>query len=170
MSEEPKKRSRFDQTEPKRSRFDRRSRSPSERKPAEGRRSRSPVAKPKSVDASAAAAAAAARINATLQARLAEAPPSQSSSTVVRVQKRSNDVAEVTSQIYTQGGDYIKDIEINDLRNRYLLTKGSTQKMVIITPSAATNQSLPCLAECLPTCQTQSSTNAAAHTSSICIC
>lgn len=27
-------------------------------------------------------------------------------------------------------GDYIKDIEVNDLRNRYLLTKGSTQKTV----------------------------------------
>jgi hypothetical protein len=27
-------------------------------------------------------------------------------------------------------GDYIKDIEVNDLRNRYTLTKGSTQKMV----------------------------------------
>lgn len=25
----------------------------------------------------------------------------------------------------------MKDIEINDLRNRYTLTKGSTQKMVI---------------------------------------
>ncbi len=27
-------------------------------------------------------------------------------------------------------GDFIKDIEINDLRNRYVLTKGSTQKQV----------------------------------------
>lgn len=32
--------------------------------------------------------------------------------------------------MYTQDGDYIKDIEINDLRNKYLLTKGATQKMV----------------------------------------
>lgn len=33
-------------------------------------------------------------------------------------------------EIYQQDGDYIKDIEVNDLRNRYTLTKGSTQKMV----------------------------------------
>jgi len=36
----------------------------------------------------------------------------------------------VNDEIYTQDGDYIKDVEINDLRNRYTLTKGSTQKMV----------------------------------------
>lgn len=34
--------------------------------------------------------------------------------------------------MYIADGDYIKDIEVNDLRNRYTLTKGSTQKMVII--------------------------------------
>lgn len=33
-------------------------------------------------------------------------------------------------EIYIADGDYIKDIEVNDLRNRYLLTKGATQKMV----------------------------------------
>lgn len=33
-------------------------------------------------------------------------------------------------EVYVADGDYIKDIEINDLRNRYTLTKGSTQKMV----------------------------------------
>lgn len=33
-------------------------------------------------------------------------------------------------EIYIADGDYIKDIEVNDLRNRYTLTKGSTQKMV----------------------------------------
>lgn len=27
-------------------------------------------------------------------------------------------------------GDFVKDIDINDLRNRYTLTKGDTQKMV----------------------------------------
>lgn len=32
--------------------------------------------------------------------------------------------------VYIADGDYIKDIEVNDLRNRYTLTKGSTQKMV----------------------------------------
>jgi len=36
----------------------------------------------------------------------------------------------LNDEVYTQDGDYIKDIEINDLRNRYTLTKGSTQKMV----------------------------------------
>lgn len=35
--------------------------------------------------------------------------------------------------MYTSDGDYIQDIEVNDLRNRYLLTKGSTQKMVNTT-------------------------------------
>ena len=32
--------------------------------------------------------------------------------------------------MYVADGDYIQDIEVNDLRNRYLLTKGATQKMV----------------------------------------
>lgn len=32
--------------------------------------------------------------------------------------------------MYVADGDYIQDIEVNDLRNRYLLTKGSTQEMV----------------------------------------
>lgn len=78
MSEEPRKRSRFDQTEadPRRSRFDRRSRSPSNRD-SEARRSRSPLAPPHSgspastehKDPAAAAAAAAAKINAQIQAR-----------------------------------------------------------------------------------------------------
>jgi len=36
----------------------------------------------------------------------------------------------VISEVYTQDGDFIKDIEVNDLRNRYTLTKGATQKMV----------------------------------------
>ncbi|KAF2742422.1 hypothetical protein M011DRAFT_412710 [Sporormia fimetaria CBS 119925] len=33
-------------------------------------------------------------------------------------------------EVYQQDGDYIQDIEINDLRNRYTLTKGGTQKKV----------------------------------------
>jgi hypothetical protein len=39
--------------------------------------------------------------------------------------------------MYIADGDYIKDIEVNDLRNRYTLTKGSTQKMVniLVTPT-----------------------------------
>ncbi len=32
--------------------------------------------------------------------------------------------------MYIADGDYIRDIEVNDLRNRYTLTKGSTQKTV----------------------------------------
>lgn len=77
MSDEPRKRSRFDQTEadPRRSRFDRRSRSPSNRDD-EPRRSRSPVVhsteSPSTAerrDPAAAAAAAAAKINAQIQAR-----------------------------------------------------------------------------------------------------
>lgn len=39
--------------------------------------------------------------------------------------------APVVSETYQQDGDFIKDIEINDLRNRYTLTKGPTQKRVI---------------------------------------
>lgn len=38
----------------------------------------------------------------------------------------------LNAEIYVADGDYIKDIEINDLRNRYTLTKGSTQQLVII--------------------------------------
>lgn len=38
----------------------------------------------------------------------------------------------LNGDIYIADGDYIKDIEVNDLRNRYTLTKGSTQKMVNI--------------------------------------
>lgn len=77
MSDEPRKRSRFDQTEadPRRSRFDRRSRSPSNRD-SELRRSRSPVVRSTESsstadkrDPAAAAAAAAAKINAQIQAR-----------------------------------------------------------------------------------------------------
>ncbi len=81
MSDEPRKRSRFDQTEPepKRvSRFDRRSRSPLGPK-SDSRRSRSPIARQtasplsteekKKLDPAAAAAAAAARINAQIQAK-----------------------------------------------------------------------------------------------------
>jgi hypothetical protein len=76
MADEPRKRSRFDQTEPepRRSRFDRRSRSPPARKP-DRPRSRSPVPRDsntpveKKKDPAAAAAEAAARINAQLQAR-----------------------------------------------------------------------------------------------------
>ncbi|KIW51553.1 hypothetical protein PV05_10263 [Exophiala xenobiotica] len=152
MSEEaPRKRSRFDQTEPeprKPSRFDRRSRSPSARH-TESRRSRSPLdkdrpspAREKSgtpLDPAAAAAAAAAKINAELQARKGiqhvDVPPIRSSSTPTPAPKPTTpssgqSTSKVDGEIYVADGDYIKDVEINDLRNRYTLTKGSTQKMI----------------------------------------
>jgi hypothetical protein len=41
-----------------------------------------------------------------------------------------NSASLVNGEMYIADGDYIRDIEVNDLRNRYTLTKGSTQKMV----------------------------------------
>ena len=76
MSDERRKRSRFDQTEPeplRKSRFDRRSRSPTREGQDSSHRSRSPVqesAKPDDTkDPAAIAAAAAARINEALKAK-----------------------------------------------------------------------------------------------------
>lgn len=96
MSDEPRKRSRFDQTEPepkRASRFDRRSRSPSNRD-SESRRSRSPIARGSGTpdaakkDPTAAAAAAAAKINASLQAKKGiqhvDVPPVRSVSRIHR--------------------------------------------------------------------------------------
>lgn len=168
MAEEPRKRSRFDQTDsepPRRSRFDRRSRSPSNRD-SEARRSRSPIRNSGSPavteikDPAAAAAAAAAKINAQIQARKGvqhvDVPPIRSvqmpplpsfpentkparpaladllsSKTDSPSGAQSPDANGLNKEIYTQDGDYIRDVEVNDLRNRYTLTKGSTQKMVI---------------------------------------
>ncbi|KAK4154132.1 putative kh domain-protein [Chaetomidium leptoderma] len=140
------KRSRFDQTEPepRRSRFDRRSRSPPARKPDAGRdRERSPLARSRDtpadsksppVDAAAAVAAAAARINAQLQARKGiqhvDVPPVRSSSVTSIGAAPGPGADTVNGEMYISDGDYIKDIEVNDLRNRYLITKGSTQKMI----------------------------------------
>jgi len=173
MSDEPRKRSRFDQAEPdppRRSKFDRRSRSPPQGDSERATRSRSPVAKsvegsgPKR-DAAAAAAEAAARINAQLSQKKApqhvDVPPIRAvrpghtlfcpgkkavlgrfadislqtnSPSVVPGSAKSpsagGDSGTLNVEIYQQDGDYIKDIEVNDLRNRYTLTKGSTQKMV----------------------------------------
>ncbi|KAI1745481.1 hypothetical protein F4680DRAFT_402335 [Xylaria scruposa] len=141
------KRSRFDQTEPepRRSRFDRRSRSPPARKP-DSTRDRSPLnrgadsatpeAKKNPVDAAAAAAAAAAKINAQLQARKGiqhvDVPPirSSSSNSAGAGDAGAGKTGNINGEVYVSDGDYIKDIEVNDLRNRYLLTKGSTQKMI----------------------------------------
>ncbi|KAL1842987.1 hypothetical protein VTJ49DRAFT_3464 [Mycothermus thermophilus] len=142
------KRSRFDQTEPepRRSRFDRRSRSPPARKPDSDRdRERSPLSRPRDtpadsksppVDPAAAAAAAAARINAQIQARKGiqhvDVPPMRSSSVATSggSTPRPNPGSTINGEMYISDGDYIKDIEVNDLRNRYLLTKGATQKMI----------------------------------------
>ncbi|KAL1302621.1 hypothetical protein AAFC00_002992 [Neodothiora populina] len=143
MSEEPRKRSRFDQTDPeppRRSRFDRRSRSPSNRE-SETRRSRSPIARNsgspatnESKDPAAAAAAAAARINAQIQARKGvqhvDVPPIRSTESPGGAKSPSAGPTPLNQDIYTQDGDYIRDVEVNDLRNRYTLTKGSTQKMI----------------------------------------
>lgn len=95
MSEEPRKRSRFDQTEPdppRKSRFDRRSRSPPRKDNEDAPRNRSPLSIAKGVesgdaggdkkDPAAAAAAAAARINAQLNQKKGvqhvDVPPIQS--------------------------------------------------------------------------------------------
>ncbi|KAH1411315.1 hypothetical protein KXV89_007799 [Aspergillus fumigatus] len=145
------KRSRFDQTEPeprRASRFDRRSRSPSSRQP-ESTRTRSPLSrepfspgaddsrKSGSVDPAAAAAAAAAKINAQLQAKKGiqhvDVPPIRSTASPApnaASPSSASDTKKLNTEIYVADGDYIKDIEINDLRNRYTLTKGSTQKMI----------------------------------------
>ncbi|KAK3076536.1 hypothetical protein LTS18_012746, partial [Coniosporium uncinatum] len=148
MSDEPRKRSRFDQTEPeprRASRFDRRSRSPSNRV-SEDKRERSPITRgsgsPVSSsdkkDPAAAAAAAAARINAQISARKGiqhvDVPPIRATSTPTTPAAHKSPGAaspggNVNGDIYTQDGDFIKDIEVNDLRNRYTLTKGATQKM-----------------------------------------
>jgi hypothetical protein len=48
------------------------------------------------------------------------------------VTKKAVAAPSITTEIYTVDGDFIKDIEINDLRNRYTLTKGAVQKEVII--------------------------------------
>ncbi|KAB8199186.1 hypothetical protein BDV34DRAFT_207387 [Aspergillus parasiticus] len=145
------KRSRFDQTEPeprRASRFDRRSRSPSSRQ-SEATRTRSPLSRePRSpsadpakksggADPAAAAAAAAAKINAQLQAKKGiqhvDVPPirSATSPAPAAASPSAGDAStKLNTDIYVADGDYIKDIEINDLRNRYTLTKGSTQKMI----------------------------------------
>ncbi|KAH3207668.1 hypothetical protein KXW55_005381 [Aspergillus fumigatus] len=137
------KRSRFDQTEPeprRASRFDRRSRSPS-RQP-ESTRTRSPLSrepfspgaddsrKSGSVDPAAAAAAAAAKINAQLQAKKGiqhvDVPPIRSTASPApnaASPSSASDTKKFNTEIYVADGDYIKDIEINDLRNRYTLTK-----------------------------------------------
>ncbi|KOS23224.1 Uncharacterized protein ESCO_003586 [Escovopsis weberi] len=139
------KRSRFDQTEPepkRASRFDRRSRSPPARR--DEARERSPLPKENfadtkrsPIDAAAAASAAAAKINAQLQARKGiqhvDVPPiksADSSAAKGSASDKPGDDHPIRNEMYVADGDFIQDIEVNDLRNRYLLTKGSTQEMI----------------------------------------
>ena len=86
-------------------------------------------------------AAAAARINAQIQAKKGiqhvDVPPIRSTlspsggkSASPAASGAGNSASTVNGEMYIADGDYIKDIEVNDLRNRYTLTKGSTQKMV----------------------------------------
>ncbi|KEZ44743.1 hypothetical protein SAPIO_CDS2838 [Scedosporium apiospermum] len=136
------KRSRFDQTEPeprRPSRFDRRSRSPPSKR-SDAPRERSPISRPDGdtkrpgVDPAAAAAAAAAKINAQLQAKKgihhADVPsiksPSDSDSTPAPPLGKTKEGGVIGGDMYVSDGDYIKDIEINDLRNKYVITRSAT--------------------------------------------
>jgi len=60
----------------------------------------------------------------------AAAPPPPSISVVVKKDERGP-----LGDVYQQDGDWMKDIEINNLRNRYLLTKAATQQQVIYPTS-----------------------------------
>jgi hypothetical protein len=59
----------------------------------------------------------------------APAPPPPSIGVIVKKDERGP-----LGDVYQQDGDWMKDIEINNLRNRYLLTKGSTQQQVPQSP------------------------------------
>jgi hypothetical protein len=87
-------------------------------------------------DAAARAAAAAARINAQLQSKKGiqhvDVPPIRSGSAG---DVNSPSLPKEGDSVYEKDGDFIKDIEVNDLRNRYTLTKGSVQKTVNIIHS-----------------------------------
>ncbi|OLL25217.1 hypothetical protein NEOLI_002233 [Neolecta irregularis DAH-3] len=88
------------------------------------------------------AAAAAAKINALLKAKkdfpkpavpvrkacIPPPPPQPKSPTIPGLE-----------DMYRENDDFIKDIEINDLRNRYVLTKGSTQKQIKDDTGAGTH-------------------------------
>ncbi|CAO2658767.1 Nn.00g064900.m01.CDS01 [Neocucurbitaria sp. VM-36] len=156
-SDEPERptRSRFDTDRRSRSPSRRESESHRARSPIAREASDSPAtAGAVKNKAAAAAAAAAARINAQIQAKKGiqhvDVPPIRSVGSptpaccylspfaytakvptppVVK-SPSSNSAAQLNSETYQQDGDYIKDIEINDLRNRYTLTKGAVQKRI----------------------------------------
>lgn len=83
-------------------------------------------------------AAAAARINAQLQAKKGiqhvDVPPikspESSGSTPAPALGKSKEGGTINGEMYVVDGDYIKDIEVNDLHNRYLLTNSSNQHRV----------------------------------------
>ena len=52
----------------------------------------------------------------------------------------------INGDMYIADGDYIKDIEVNDLRNKYTLTKGPTQKLVNISAIPTDTLRLPLFA------------------------
>jgi len=53
------------------------------------------------------------------------APPPPTIGVIVKKDERGP-----LGDVYQQDGDWMKDIEINNLRNRYLLTKSTTQQQV----------------------------------------
>jgi hypothetical protein len=70
----------------------------------------------------------------------AASPPPKASSP----HASGNNMEKINGDMYIADGDYIKDIEVNDLRNRYTLTKGSTQKMVntLVIPTDTLRRSI----------------------------
>ena len=62
-----------------------------------------------------------------------QSPVAKSGSPVAGEAKSGLSTSNINGEMYIADGDYIKDIEVNDLRNRYTLTKGSTQKTVNIS-------------------------------------
>ena len=160
-------RSRFDTERRSRSPSRRESESQRARSPVAREASDSPAAAVIKQKAAAAAAAAAAKINAQIQAKKGiqhvDVPPIRAvSGSVYDTMRPSTNKPQVqtppvvkspsagpgqavSGDIYQQDGDYIKDIEINDLRNRYTLTKGAVQKRVNKLLSSATDSPGSCL-------------------------
>ncbi|OKL59006.1 hypothetical protein UA08_05671 [Talaromyces atroroseus] len=85
-------------------------------------------------------AAAAAKINEQLNARkmrntykapqTADVPPASSESPAAKTAPSADGSTKLDNDVYVADGDYIKDIDVNGLRNRYALTRGSTQRMI----------------------------------------
>ncbi|KAK9463920.1 uncharacterized protein V1516DRAFT_645849 [Lipomyces oligophaga] len=123
-----------------------RSASPSRhRRREEGRSNRSPPQGSSGAglkrDPIAAAAAAAERINAQIQAKFSNLPaqpkspspgpdPGPGSSARVSEQNVSAGPKLAIDETTIEEGDYIRDIPINHIQNRYTLTKGQTQMMI----------------------------------------